>query len=126
MVGNTLRFLSFFVRCGGKVPGFLARPQEQGVMADGISRSRLGGFQPHVCPVLFRDSKQNQIHQPARPYNVDLSETMIFWNIEKKGRDFASRIRFSESTRSIFSPRGYRIKELWKKDGPSMKNVKGP
>ena len=30
----------------------------------------LGGFQPRVCAVLFRDSKQNQIHQPARPYNV--------------------------------------------------------
>ena len=54
----------------------------------------LGGFQPRVCAVLFRDSKQNQIHQPARPYNVDFSEKAIFWNIEKKGRIFASGVRF--------------------------------
>ena len=67
---------------------------------------RLGGFQSCVCTVLFRDSKQNQIHQAARPYNVDLSEKKIFWNIEKKGRNFASGVRFSESARSIFSPRG--------------------
>ena len=51
---------------------------------------------------------------------------MFFWSIEKKGWNFASGVHFSESARSIFSPMGYRIKELWKKDGFSMKNVKGP
>ena len=45
------------------------RPGVMGVLfAESI---KLGGFQPRVCAVLFRDSKQNQIHQPAMPYNVD-------------------------------------------------------
>ena len=51
---------------------------------------------------------------------------VIFWNVEKKGWNFASGVRFSESATSVFSPLGYRSKELAKKDGFSMKNVKGP
>ena len=80
--------------------------------AEGVGGAGGGGIQLGMArlesthPLLFRDSKQNQIHQAARPYNVDLSEKTIFWNIEKKGRNFASGVRFSESARSIFSPRG--------------------
>jgi hypothetical protein len=62
-VGNTLRFLSFFVR-GGKVPGFFGPPPGAGRLRNNETIVRLGGFQSHVYAILFRDSKQNQIHQP--------------------------------------------------------------
>ena len=44
-------------------------------------RALLGGFQPRVCAVLFRDSKQNQIHQPARPYNVGGRGSPSIWRV---------------------------------------------
>ena len=46
--------------------------------------------------------------------------------LKKKGRNLASGVRFSESATSVFSPMGYRSKELWKKDGFSMKKKYGP
>ena len=62
---------------------------------------------------LGRDSKQNQIHQPAR-LNMWIFENIKCGVLRKKrflehrgkGRNFASGVRFSESARSIFSPRG--------------------
>ena len=51
---------------------------------------------------------------------MNSGKTRIF---EKKGRNFASGVRFSESATSVFSPMGYRSKELSKKDGFSMKKV---
>ena len=44
--------------------------------------------------------------------NVDLLRKADFRNVEKKSRKYASGVRFSESARSIFSSRGYRLKEL--------------
>ena len=48
--------------------------------------------------------------------NVFFEKTVIFWNVEIKGRNLASGVRFSESATSVFSPMGYRSKELSKKD----------
>ena len=55
--------------------------------------------------------------------NMDLSEKYFFWERREKKSEFDSGVRFSESATSVFSPMGYRSKELSKKDGFSMKNV---
>ena len=49
----------------------------------------------------------------------------FFGMMIKKGRNFDSGVRFSESARSVYSPMGYRSKELSKKDGILTKNVFG-
>ena len=74
----------------------------------------LGGFQPRVCAVLFRDSKQNQIHQPARQYYVYFSEKAIFWNIEKKV-GISHRECVFRNQRGRFSPLGVQIKGVIEK-----------
>ena len=81
---------------------------------------RLGGFQSCVCTVLFRDSKQNQIHQAARPYNVDLSETNKILEHREKRSELRLGSAFFGISEVDFLPWGYRIKELWKEDGFSM------
>ena len=60
---------------------------------------RLGRFQSHVYAVLFRDSKQNQIHQPDRPYNVDFWEKRFFGMSRKKVGTSPRECVFSESAR---------------------------
>ena len=74
---------------------------------------RLGGFQSCVCTVLFRDSKQNQIHQAARPYNVDLSEKKIGTSRKKVG--ISPRECVFRNQRGRFSPLGVQNKGVMEK-----------
>ena len=72
---------------------------------------------PKRSSIALRDSKPkpNSSAQGGQKCgkNLNSGKTRIF---EKKGRNLASGVRFSESATSVFSPMGYRSKELSKKD----------
>ena len=71
--------------------------------------------------------KPNVIINTAAMTNVDLCEKKRFFAISRKNRNWASGVRFSESAKSMFSPRRCRlIKGVIEKGLISKKNVKGP
>ena len=84
---------------------------------------RLGrGDASHIFPdrIIFFVAFRRAFARSRGVNNMDLLGKSDFLGC-RKSRNWTSGVRCSESATSVFSPMGYRSKELWKKDGFSMK-----